>query len=306
MELRHLDALVAIDDHRSFTAAADALHTVQSNVSDMIRQLEAELGVALLVRGRRGAEPTEFGAVVLERARRVHAELAAMQQDVQMLLGLEVGHATLGVVGTVSRWLVPELVASVRRVAPSVRLRVNEGASERLAAEVAEREIAQAVITEPVTDARLVVEHLLDEDIVGLVPIDLDLGVEAPVPLAAIAALPLILPPVGNPLRDEVEIAARDQAVQLDVAVEIEGVRLIADLVAAGAGVSMIPETAVPPDGTLLRAVAIAHMPPRRLALVTARGTQLSMADRAVRDALVRILRAGPRSGSLPERTASR
>jgi LysR family hydrogen peroxide-inducible transcriptional activator len=294
MELRHLDALVAIDDHRSFTAAADALHTVQSNVSDMIRQLEAELGVTLLVRGRRGAEPTEFGAVVLDRARRVHGELAAMHQDISMLLGLEVGHASLGVVGTVSRWIVPELVAQVRRAAPSVRLRVNEGASERLAAEVAEREIAQAVLTEPVTDPRLVVEHLFDEDIVGLVPIDFELGTEPPVALSVLAELPLILPPLGNPLRDEVEIAARDQAVSLRVAVEVEGVRLIADLVAAGAGVSMIPETAVPSDATTLRAVPIADMPPRRLALVTARGTQLSMADRAVHDAVVRIVRAGP------------
>ena len=68
MELRHLETLVAISEEGSFTAAADALNTVQSNVSDQIRQLEHELGVPLLVRGRRGAEPTEFGDVVLERA----------------------------------------------------------------------------------------------------------------------------------------------------------------------------------------------------------------------------------------------
>ncbi len=292
MELRHLDALVAIDDHRSFTAAADALHTVQSNVSDMIRQLEAELGVTLLVRGRRGAEPTEFGVVALDRARRIQAELAALHDDVRMLLGLEVGHASLGVVGTVSRWLVPELVASIRRDAPRIRFRVNEGASERLAADVATRNIAQAVLTEPVTDARLVVEHLLVEDLVALVPADFDLGADPPVALAMLARHPLVLPPQGNPLRDEVDNAAIDQGVQLDVPVEIEGVRLIGDLVAAGAGLSIIPETAVPPDDERLRAIAIADMPPRRLALVTARGTQLSLADRAVREAVIRLVRA--------------
>lgn len=292
MELRHLAALVAIDDHRSFTAAADALHTVQSNVSDMIRQLEAELGVTLLVRGRRGAEPTEFGVVALDRSRRIQAELAALHDDVRMLLGLEVGHASLGVVGTVSRWLVPELVASIRREAPRIRFRVNEGASERLAADVATRKIAQAVLTEPVTDARLVVEHLLVEDLVALVPADFDLGEAPPIALATLAHHPLVLPPQGNPLRDEVDNAAIDQGVQLDVPVEIEGVRLIGDLVAAGAGLSIIPETAVPPDDARLRAIAIADMPPRRLALVTARGTQLSLADRAVREAVIRLVRA--------------
>ena len=69
MLLRHLETIVAIADEGSFTAAADALNTVQSNVSDQVRQLEQELGVPLLVRGRRGALPTEFGVVVLDRAR---------------------------------------------------------------------------------------------------------------------------------------------------------------------------------------------------------------------------------------------
>ena len=69
MEIRHLDALLAITEAGSFSAAAEVLHTVQSNVSEQIRQLERELGVPVLVRGRRGATPTEFGRVVLERAR---------------------------------------------------------------------------------------------------------------------------------------------------------------------------------------------------------------------------------------------
>ena len=107
MELRHLDTLLAIDEEGSFTAAADALATVQSNVSDQVRQLEAELGVPLLVRSRKGAEPTEFGTLVLERARRVHRELEAMRVDLALLQGLEAGYARLGVVGTASRWLVP-------------------------------------------------------------------------------------------------------------------------------------------------------------------------------------------------------
>ena len=91
MELRHLDTLLAIDEEGSFTAAADALATVQSNVSDQVRQLEAELGVPLLVRSRRGAEPTEFGTLVLERARRVHRELEAMRVDLALLQGLDAG-----------------------------------------------------------------------------------------------------------------------------------------------------------------------------------------------------------------------
>ncbi len=290
MELRHLDTLLAIADEGSFTAAADVLSTVQSNVSEQVRQLERELGAELLVRGRRGAAPTECGEVVLERARRVRREIEAMQADLSMLQGLRTGHASLGIVGTASRWMVPALVADLRAEAPGVQLRINEGASERLATEVLAGELAQAVITEPMTSPRLDVEHLLDETLVGLTPADApDLGPE-PVSLARLAELPMILPPVGNPLRREVDDAAAGAGLSFPVPVEVEGIRLIADMVAAGGGASVLPETAIPPELTRVRRVALRGVPPRRLGLINARESYLSLADRAVRDGVRRLV----------------
>ena len=289
MDIRHLDALLAIAETGSFSAAAEVLHTVQSNISEQIRQLERELGVPVLIRGRRGATPTEFGRVVLERARRIRGELDAMRVDLSLLQGLEAGHASLGVVGTASRWLVPALVADLRQRAPGVHLRINEGASERLAAEVVAHEVTMAVVTEPILDARLAVEHLLEEDLVGLVPGTVEIG-PGPVPFSDLAAMSLILPPAGNPFRLEIEEVAAAHGLTLSVPVEVEGVRLIADLVAAGRGASILPETAVPPGLSTLRTVSIVGMPPRRLALVTVRQAYLSLADRAVRDAVRRLV----------------
>jgi DNA-binding transcriptional LysR family regulator len=291
VDVRHLEALLAVAEEGSFTVAADRLHTVQSNVSAQVRQLESELGVQLLVRGRRETVPTEFGVRVIERARAIRSEIEAMRKDLSMLQGLETGHATLGVIGTVSRDLGPRVVAEMQRTAPGVSLRLTEGASERLAAEVAERELAVAVVTEPVNDPRLVMEHLRDEALVALVPTSLALDAEQPVPLRRIASETFILPPAGNPLRDEVETAARAERVELRVPIEVEGVRLIADLVAAGAGVSILPDAAVPADHEGIRHIRIAHMPPRRIALVTARGVQLSLADQAVQDVVRRLVR---------------
>ena len=291
MDLRQLEALLAVAETGSFTAAADQLHTVQSNVSEHVRQLESELGVQLLVRGRRATVPTEFGVRVIERARAIRSEIEALHKDLSMLQGLETGHATLGVVGTVSRLLVPMVVAEMRKQAPGLSLRLTEGASERLAAEVAERQLASAVVTEPVSNPRLHVEHLHDEDLVALVPSQLHGGLTEPIPLADLARETLILPPDGNPLRDEVEAAARAERVELRVRIEVEGIRLIADLVASGVGVSILPETAVAHDHVGVRQMHIARMPPRRLALVTARGVQLSLADQAVHEAVRRIVR---------------
>jgi DNA-binding transcriptional LysR family regulator len=258
-------------------------------VSDQVRQLEAELGVPLLVRSRRGAEPTEFGLLVLDRARRVQRELEALRGDIALLRGLDTGYARLGVVGTASRWLVPALVTDLRERAPGVRLRVNEGASERLFAELVDGELAQAVVTEPVNDRRLAVEPLLEEDLVGLVNRDVDLPRE-PVSLAVFGQLPLVLPPDPNPLRIEVDRAAEEAGISLTVPVEVEGIRLIADLVVAGDFASILPETAIPPDLVDARVVRIAGLPPRRLAIVSARDAQMSLADQAVRESVRRLV----------------
>jgi DNA-binding transcriptional LysR family regulator len=289
MELRHLDTLLAIDEAGSFTAAADALSTVQSNVSEQVRQLEVELGAPLLVRSRRGALPTECGDVVLDRARRIRREIDAMRVDLAAILGLEVGHASFGIVGTASRWVVPPVVAELRARAPGVRLRIQEAASERLVSEVADGDLAQAVVTEPVTHPRLRAEPLLEEALVAVIPSGVEFP-DAPVPLGAVLALGLVLPPTENPLRQEVEAVAAQQGLEVPVAVEVEGIRLIADLVAAGAGASILPETALPPELHGVRTAVIAGMPPRRLALVQARDARLSLADLAVRESVLGVV----------------
>jgi DNA-binding transcriptional LysR family regulator len=294
MELRHLETLLAIAEEGSFTAAADVLATVQSNVSEQVRQLEQELGVPLLVRGRRGAQPTESGEVVLERARRIRRELEALRTDLAMLQGLEIGESSLGIVGTASRWVVPELVRELHERAPGIRLRVNEAASERLMSDVLAGDLAQAVVTEPVTDRRLVTETILEEALVAVVPPDVSMP-DPPVPLAAVARLGLVMPPAANPLRVEVEAAAAEQRIELPINIEVEGIRLVADLVAAGVGGSVLPETAVPAD-LAVQQLPIAGMPPRRLAIVNARDAQLSFADRAVRETTLEVVarRLGP------------
>jgi len=97
------------------------------------------------------------------------------------------------------------------------------------------------------------------------------------------------MPPANNPLRLEVQNAAAQAGVDLEVPIEVEGVRLIGELVGAGAGVSILPETAIEPDTVGVRTVPVDGLPLRRLVLVTPRDAQLSVADRAVRERVLAI-----------------
>src|SRR5688572_26374155 len=98
MDLRQLHALVAVADHGGFTAAARALHTVQSNVSTHVARLEKELGVPLV--DRTTGALTEEGVAVVERVRRVDAELDAMVADVASVRDVVTGSARIGIIGT--------------------------------------------------------------------------------------------------------------------------------------------------------------------------------------------------------------
>src|SRR5580698_852642 len=108
MDLRQLQAVVAIAEHGSFSAAAEALGTVQSNISTHVRNLERELGVVLIDRST--GLMTELGELVVNRARRVSNELDALSSDVTSISHEVTGTVRFAAIGTTARWLVPQLL----------------------------------------------------------------------------------------------------------------------------------------------------------------------------------------------------
>src|SRR4051812_11290737 len=111
MDLRQLNALLSVAEHGSFSAAARALHTVQSNVSTHVARLERELGTTLI--DRANGSLTAEGEVVAARARRIQSELDALTSDVASLNDEVAGHVRVGVIGTTARWLVPRLMVAM-------------------------------------------------------------------------------------------------------------------------------------------------------------------------------------------------
>jgi molybdate transport repressor ModE-like protein len=130
MDLRQLSALVAIADHGSFSSAARALYTVQSNISGHIARLEKELGVTLIDRQRGGL--TEDGGQVVERARRILREMDDISADMASRGDSVSGDSRLGVIGTTARWLMPQFLPLVGRDHPLVHVTIFEGSTSNL------------------------------------------------------------------------------------------------------------------------------------------------------------------------------
>ena len=244
MELRQLASLVAVADHGSFTAAASALHTVQSNVSAHVAKLERELGATLVDRAT--GQLTEEGELVAERARRIHAELEGAAADVAALHTEVTGRVRLGMIGTTARWLAPVLMEAMAHRHPGVRLVVTDATTSSLLPQLGAGRLDLAVVNLPVDDPELTSEELFDEDTILLTPGDHPLAGRDEVHLAELAEVPLLLEPPGTGFRDVLDAHAREAGVELVSSAEVDGMRLLASLAFQGFGATVVPSSAAP------------------------------------------------------------
>jgi DNA-binding transcriptional LysR family regulator len=244
MDLRQLNALLAVADEGSFTAAADVLGTVQSNVSAHIARLEREVGAVLVDRST--GQLTEEGDAVAARARRVSVELEAVVGDLAALHDEVAGTVRIGMVGTTARWLAPHLFQMAAARHPKLYLVVVDGISTALEPQLATGQLDLAVVNPPAPSADLSFTPLFDEDLVLVVRADDPLAQRGPLELAELAGLDLLLPLPGTSFRDELDQAARPQGITLTPRAELDGVRLIASLTFDGHGPAILPATAVP------------------------------------------------------------
>jgi DNA-binding transcriptional LysR family regulator len=282
MELRQLAALLAVADHGSFSAAAAALNTVQSNVSSHVARLERELGVALVDR-RHGCALTEEGGAAVERARRVAAELSALVADMAALQAEVVGEARVGMIGTTARWLAPRLIAAVAERHPRVHLVVADATTATLEPQLADGTIDVAVVNYPTLSPDVDARALFDEDLVLVLPSEHPRAREETLALADLDGMAMLLPAPGTALRLEIDDAARSAGVNLVPKAELDGVRLMASLTFDGYGPAILPATAVPERRQEhWRVVKVAGLPRRQVGVAVRRRVPPGAPVRAV------------------------
>lgn len=244
VDVRQLQALVAVAEHGTFSSAAKSLHTVQSNISAHVSRLEHELGTRLVDRST--GRLTQDGSAVVARARRIQAEMDAIRADVARL-GTELsGDVRFGVIGSTARWLVAGLLDGLRVEHPRVRTVVVEASTTSLTLQLESGHLDLAVVNLPVDDLELATEPLFEEDLVLVAPTDHPLAQRDRVTIAQLGEHPLLLSAPGTALRDELELQAARAGVRLQAQAELDGVRLAASLAFQGFGAAVLPATAIP------------------------------------------------------------
>jgi len=304
MDLRQLSALMAVADHGGFSAAADALHTVQSNVSSHVARLERDLGATLV--DRQAGRLTAEGALVVARARRVRGELEGLVADLAALRDEIVGPSRLGMIGTTARWLVPRLLDHLGERYPGIRLIVLDATSTSLEPQLLAGGLDLAVINLPVPGRDLATEALFDEDLVLVTPVEHPFTRRGLITMGDLATIELLLPPPGTAFRGELDAAAAAAGVFLRPLAELDGLRLIASMAMEGHGPAIVPATAVSgyPESGRWAQVPVSGLPRRQVGVAQRRRGLPAAPSRAVLEVLREIARLPDVPGLHPPRAA--
>ena len=244
MELRQLEVLISIADHGSFSGAARALSTVQSNVSAHISRLEKELTTSLV--DRSSGRLTEDGELVVERARRVLNQIQDIAADVHSKDSEVEGETLLGCIGTTGRWLMPKFLPQLASQFPKIRVTIAEGSTLNLIPRLLNGSLDAAILHLPIEDDNLLSTPLFAEDLVLLVHANHEWSKLQKITIKELSSRPLLLPPKNNSLRKILDRAAGSQRLVLTPQAEIDGVRLLTSLAFEGFGATIVPATAAP------------------------------------------------------------
>ncbi|MBM3387472.1 MAG: LysR family transcriptional regulator [Betaproteobacteria bacterium] len=293
MDLKQLDYFVRVAELGSFTRAAQVLGVAQPALSRQVRLLEVELRQHLLTRNGRGATPTEAGQMLLEHGRGILHQVERAREALARVRNGLAGRVALGLPPSVARVLTVPLTRAFRQHLPEAQLSISEGLSSAMQENLHNGRLDIAVLYTPTPMPGMALQDLIEEKLMLVQARPPGLHEDPPPPpmaLREVAQLPLLIPSRPNAIRMHVESEMAAIGCRPRIALEIDGVSAMLELVADGAGVALLPRNAVlrsvRPSAYVLRSVC---EPPLCIPLVTA--TSSLRPSTLTQQATLRLLR---------------
>lgn len=264
MDLKQLEYFVRVAELGSFTRASVVLEIAQPALSRQVRLLEVELRQNLLTRNGRGVTPTEAGKLLLEHGRGILHQVARTYEELGRVRGALAGRVGLGLPPSMARALTVPITREFRKRLPNAALSVSEGLSIAMREGLLTGRLDVALLYNPLPSAELDTAPLMTESLFLIgrrepAPDVPDMPDDAaPRTLREVALLPLVIPSRPNAIRMLVEQRMAEIGCRPNIALEIDGVAAILDLVLDGAGFAVLPTHAL---GTVAQPLSFVMRP---------------------------------------------
>jgi DNA-binding transcriptional LysR family regulator len=292
LNLGRLHVLCEVIGRGSFSAAAEALSYTQSAVSQSIARLEAETGTPLVIRDRRGVRPTAAGAMLVEHAEAIFAQVEAAESDLAAVLGVRAGRLRVASFPSAGATLMPLAVATFRERHPNVALTLAEGEPEEISPRLRAGEFDLALLFEfpgarERPGAGLRSTTLLEDAMHVAMPADHPLAAKRSLTLGDLRDEQWVQTSAASPCARHVVRSCLAAGFEPYVTFESDDYETIQGLVAAGVGVALIPRLALTrlhPE-IVVRALA-PRSPTRKVTAATMSGPGVAPAAKT----MVRVL----------------
>ncbi|WP_426452355.1 LysR family transcriptional regulator [Paenibacillus sp. S-38] len=304
MELRQLQYFVKVARKQHVTQAAEEMHVAQSAVSRQIHQLEEELGVQLFVQKGRNLQLTSVGKLFLCRVEGILTDLERAVNEIHEYLDPEKGEIRVGFPHSLGIYLLPTLIASFRKHYPNVTFRLRQGTYNSLIRDVMKGEIDLAFISPfPEKHSHVTGDLLLQEELYAIVPQGHDLAESKTIRLEQLKEDSFVMFSEEYSLRSIVLEACGKAGFVPRIGFEGEETDTIRGLVAAGMGVSLLPEMALT-EISVLQPVKVRVVEPqvtRSVGMIQRSGEKLPLVAEVFRKFLLDFMATKYRKGESSE-----
>ncbi|OAT27873.1 DNA-binding transcriptional regulator OxyR [Proteus myxofaciens] len=248
MNIRDLEYLVALAEHKHFRRAADACHVSQPTLSGQIRKLEDELGVMLLERTSRKVLFTQQGLLLVDQAKTVLREVKVLQEMASLQGESMAGPLHIGLIPTVGPYLLPHIIPELHKCYPKLEMYLHEAQTQNLLAQLDTGKLDCAILAMVKESAPFIEVPLFEE------PMKLAVYEEHPwhdrtsVPMGDLAGQRLLMLEDGHCLRDQALGFCFQAGAKEDTHFRATSLETLRNMVAAGSGITLLPDLAVPQE----------------------------------------------------------
>ena len=246
MNLRDLEYLVALAEHQHFRLAAEACYVSQPTLSGQIRKLEIELGLILLERTSRKVLFTASGLQLVAQARKVLEEARLLKEMAQQHTEEMAGPLHIGLIPTVGPYLLPHIIPGLRKEFPDLEIYLHEAQTNQLVSQLENGEIDCALLALVKETQHFIEVPICDESMYLAVAVDHDWADRDQVAMKELSGRQLLMLEDGHCLRDQALGFCFAAGAREDVHFRATSLETLRNMVAAGAGMTLIPKLAVP------------------------------------------------------------
>ncbi|WP_071394540.1 LysR family transcriptional regulator [Bacillus tuaregi] len=281
MDIRQLIYFLEVAKQKNMTKAAEILHISQPALSKMIKGLEEELGMTLIIRSNKSSEVTDAGYIVMEYAKKMLALLDEMSTTLEDMSNLKRGMIQIGIPPIAGSLFFPKVLAAFHKAYPNIKINITEYAAPRLTKKVLEGEIELGIAVLPVQEDDLEILPIVSEELKLLVQKDHPLAYREAVYLRELEQEEFIFFSEDFALHDIIWKQCISEGFAPNILFKSSQWDFIAEIVAANLGVTIMPESICNRiDNEQIKMIHLLPATPWNLAVVMKKDKYISNAAR--------------------------